>query len=43
MSTNFIWSIDKILPGGTTPGQSGPGSHSIERVPHILQISSAEA
>ena len=29
--------IDRVPPGATTPGQSGPGSDGDERVLHILQ------
>ena len=34
ISTQFssIWSIDRTLSGGTTPGQSGPGSDGNEGV-----------
>ena len=42
MSTQFssIWPIDRTLSGATTPGQSGPGSDSRERVLCIPQSSS---
>ena len=42
MSTQFstIWHIDRILPGATTPGQSGPGSNGNEgELPQIPQTS----
>ena len=41
-STQFstIWSIDWILSGATTPGQSGPGSDGNEGVLLISQSSS---
>ena len=35
-----FWPIDRILSGVTTPGQSGPGSDSNERVLRIPQSSS---
>ena len=35
-----IWSIDRTLPGATTPGHSGLGSNGNEGVLHIPQISS---
>ena len=42
ISTLFssIWPIDRTLSGVATPGQSGPGSNSNERVIHIPQSSS---
>ena len=40
MLNSFIWPIDRILSGATTPGQSGPGSNDNERVLHIHQSSS---
>ena len=36
---NSIWSIDRILSGATTPGQSEPGSNGNERVLCIHQSS----
>ena len=32
---SFIWPIDGILTGTTTPSQSGPGSNSNDRILHI--------
>ena len=40
MQFRSIWSIDRILSGTITPGQSGPGSDDNEGVLHIPQISS---
>ena len=39
MLNSSIWSIDRILSGATTLGQSGPGSNCNEGVLHILQSS----
>ena len=43
MSKQFssIWSIDTVLSGAATPGQSGPGSDGKEGVLHIPQSSSS--
>ena len=40
MSNRSIWSIDRILSGSTTLGQSGPGSNGNEGVLHIPLSSS---
>ena len=37
MQFSSIWSIDRILSGATTPGQSGPGSDGNEAVLRIPQ------
>ena len=37
MSNSFIWPIDWIVSGATTPGQSEPGSDSNEGVLRIPQ------
>ena len=39
MSNNYIWSIDRILSGVTSPGHSGPGSDGNEGLLYIAQIS----
>ena len=39
----FIWPIDRMLSGVTTPGQSGPGSNGNGEVFHISKISKAWA
>ena len=36
---NSIWSIDGILNGATTPGQSRPGNNHSEEALHILKSS----
>ena len=36
---SFIWPIDRILSGATTPGQSGPEDDDSEGVLHISQSS----
>ena len=33
----FMWPINRILKGTTSPGQSGPGSNGNEEVFHTLQ------
>ena len=43
MSNSSIRPINRTLPGGTTLGQSGPGSNGNEEVLHIPQSSKAEA
>ena len=40
MRNSFIWHIDKILSGATSPGQSGPGSDGNEEELCIHQSSS---
>ena len=40
MPNTSIWPIDMTLPGATTLGQSGSGSHGNEGVLHISQSSS---
>ena len=37
---SFIWPIDRILSGATTPGKSGSESDGNEEVLHIPQSSS---
>ena len=39
----FIWLIDRILPGVTTLGHTGPGSNTNEEVLSILQSSKTGA
>ena len=39
----FIWPMNKTLPGTTTLGQSEPGIDGNEWVLHIPQISKTEA
>ena len=41
--SSSIWPIEGTLTGIITPGQSGPGSNSNERVLHIPQNSKTEA
>ena len=40
MSNSYLWPIDRILLGATTPGQSEPGSDDNEGVLRIPQSSS---
>ena len=40
MQFSSIWPIDRTLSGGTTPGQSGPGSYGNEGVLYIPLSSS---
>ena len=39
MSNSSIWTLDRILPGATTPGESGSGKDGNEEVLRILQSS----
>ena len=45
---SFIWPIDRVLSGDTTPGQSGPGSDDnkgVILIPHsssITEVSSSD-
>ena len=43
MPNSSIWLVDMALPGATTPGQSGPGSDSNERVLQIPRSSRVRA
>ena len=38
-----IWPIDKTLSDATTPGQSGPGSKKVLRIPQIFNITGASS